>query len=196
MPQTASMTRVTEGEDIMGWNDFYRRRDIIDAVLREARRDPHGPLPFAEIDGAKEAFGSEEQLLLALQYKWTQALSGQLRAKAAGPEDSYDVPGGDDDAHVDAVSNAWLATVRANPALRAVLDGNVDRYARLREAYEGELCMLAITTGLADPTEPREEIVQVGSTYLTLLRSRDRKIPAGRRANPFAGLLRKLAPAS
>ncbi|PXY27227.1 hypothetical protein [Prauserella muralis] len=177
----------------MSWNDFYQRRDIIDAVLREARRDPRGPLPFARIPGAARAFGSEENLLLALQYKWAQVLSGRLRAQAAGPEDAADVPGWGERDHVDAVSRAWLSATREHPTLRAVLDAHADEYPRLRAAHEAELRMLAVTAGLAEPHEPREEAVKVGRAFVSLLRGRDATASPRRRSNPVGQLLRKLA---
>ncbi|MFF5992521.1 hypothetical protein [Prauserella flavalba] len=177
----------------MSWNDFYRRRDIIDAVLKQAARNPRAGLPFAEISGAREAFGSEEKLLLALQYKWTQVLTGTLRAEVAGPEDAYDVPGGEPD-HVDAVSRAWRTAARENATLRAVLDASVDRYPALRRAYEAELRMLAVTAALAEPHEPRDEVTRVGEAFVSLLRARAGHLTAGRRANPVGQLLRRLAP--
>lgn len=186
------MTRLTEGDQAMSWNDFYRRRDVMDAVLKQARRDPQAPLPFAEINGAKQAFDSEEELLLALHYRWMQALSGHLRAAVAGPEDTADVPGGWERDHVEAVSKAWRAAVREHPTLHAVLDANVERYPALRRAHEGELRMLALTAGLADPGEPRDEVTRIGGTLVALLRSKG--AGQGRSSNPLGQWLRRLAP--
>src|SRR5436305_14407401 len=94
----------------MTWNDYYRRRDIIDSVLQA------GALRFTEIPGAQDAFGSEENLLLALQYKWTLRLSGYLRTEVISDTD-----------HVDAVTRAWHKAARENRSLRAVLNANADR---------------------------------------------------------------------
>ncbi|WP_106178565.1 hypothetical protein [Prauserella shujinwangii] len=177
----------------MSWNDFYRRRDVMEAVLRQARRAPDAELPFAGIEGAEEVFGTEEQLLQALQHKWTQVLGGYLRAHVAGPEDADEVPGGGESDHVDAVSRAWHEAARDHATLRAVLDAHLPRYPALRPMHDAELRMLAITAGLAEPYEPRDEVAKVGAAFVALLRN---QAPApARRANPVGQLLRKLAPA-
>ncbi|MEU6642221.1 hypothetical protein ABZ863_06685 [Saccharomonospora sp. NPDC046836] len=177
----------------MSWNDFYRRRDIIEDVLRRARQEPDTPLPFADVDGAAETFGSEEHLLLALQYKWTQVLSGRLRAEVAGPEDADGVPGRGERDHVDAVSRAWRTAAYDNATLRSVLDANIERCPALREAYEAELRMLAVTAALAEPHEPREDVTRIGSAFVSLLRARTAR-PSARKANPVGRLLHRLAP--
>lgn len=180
----------------MSWNDYYRRRDVIDTALRQARHDPQAALRFAEIEGAEELFGSEENLLLAMHYRWLQALTGRLRAEVAGPEDAAGVPGGGEDDHLEAVSRAWRATVRDNATLRAVLDAHIDRHPALRRAHEAELRVLATTAGLAEPGEPQDEVTAVGNAFLSLLRARSAHLTAPRRTNPVGQLLRKLAPAS
>ncbi|SFB35715.1 hypothetical protein SAMN05216266_1093 [Amycolatopsis marina] len=174
----------------MSWNDFYRRRDVIDTVLTLARRAPEGELPFAEVPGAEQAFGSRENLLLALHYKWTQVLSGYLRAELAGPED---VPDSDRD-RVDAVTRAWHRAVREHGTLRRLLDANLDRYPALHPLDEAEKRMLAISTGLADPHEPADEVRKIGAAFVALLHHSPRSAPA-RRRNPVGHLLRMLAPA-
>ncbi|WP_158887857.1 hypothetical protein [Amycolatopsis anabasis] len=177
----------------MSWNDFYRRRDVMDAVLRQAARNPGGELPFADVPGAAQAFACEEDLLLALHYRWTQLLSGYLRAEVAGPEDAEGVPGDNED-HVDAVTRACHAAAADHDTLRAVLDANLDRYASLRSMREAEQRMLAITAGLAEPHEPVEEITKVGAAFDALLRNGPAR-PA-RRRSPVGSLLRMLAPSA
>src|SRR3954466_14238794 len=59
MPQTRGMTRATEGEPTMSWTDFYRRQEILEAVVRLAGRNPASPLALAEVPGAEEHFGTE-----------------------------------------------------------------------------------------------------------------------------------------
>jgi hypothetical protein len=167
----------------MGWSDFYRRRDIADAVLRQAARDPRAPLPFKGIPGAIEAFGSEEQLLLALHYRWSQLLGGHLRTEF---EDTTE--------QVDAVTRAWHTAVREHRTLRAVLDANVDRCAALRQVHEAEQRMLAVAAGLAEPGEPVAEITKVGAAFTALLRHGS-TLEAPRR-NPIGQLLRILAPSA
>jgi hypothetical protein len=178
------MTQVTEGEPTMSWTDFYRRQEILDATVRLAARNPGAPLPLDEVPGAEEHFGTEENVLQALQYKWTQVLTGRLRAEVTDPDDADGL--GD---HVDAVTRAWRAVVAEHETLRAVLDGGYERHASLRRMHEGELRMLAVTAGLADPREPGEEIVKVGHALEALLRT-SREEPARRR--PVMGHLRRL----
>ena len=168
----------------MSWTDFYRRQEILEATVRLAARNPGAPLPLDEVPGAEEHFGTEENVLTALQYKWTQVLSGRLRAEVTDPDDADGF--GD---HVDAVTRAWRATVEEHEALRAVLDGAFERNATLRRMHEGELRMLAVTAGLADAREPGEEIVKVGHALEALLRT-SRDEPARRR--PVMGHLRRL----
>ncbi|GAA1203307.1 hypothetical protein [Prauserella alba] len=177
----------------MSWNDYYRRRDILDTVVRRARRDPAAPLSLQEIPGAADEFASEEELLLALHYRWQQALSGRLRAEVGGPEDSADLPGGRDADHVEAVSRAWRKTCSDHAALRALLDAHLDEHPALRRAHEAQLRMLAVTAGLAEPGEPADEVTQVGNTLVGLMRTRASDLGAPPR-NPVGQFLRKLAP--
>lgn len=165
----------------MSWNDFYRRRDILDAVLTAAARDPQGPLPFEEIPGAEEAFGTRENVMLALHYRWTQLLSGHLRAHVDGKDD-----------HVDAVKRAWTAAVRRNRALYEVVAAHRDEYPALKTAHRAEQAMLAVAGGLAEPDEPVEEVAKIGAAFEALLSEG----PGLRPARPFNRLLRMLAPSA
>jgi hypothetical protein len=176
----------------MSWTDFYRRREILEAAIRHAGRAPGEPLTLEEIPGAADAFGSEENLLLAMQYKWSQLLGGHLRAELADPADAAaDTVDSD---QVDAVSRAWRRAQSENEALRAVLDGAQERHPVIARQHEGELRMLAITAGLAEPGEPVEEITKVGRTLDALVRAGDAR-PA-RRRSPMGHLMRLLAPSA
>jgi hypothetical protein len=178
----------------MSWNDFYRRRDIIDTVLRMARRDPERELPFAEVPAAVQTFGSQENLLLALHYKWTQLLNGHLRAELAGPDDADVAGSGSETDRVDAVTRAWHRAGREYATLRALLDANVGRYPALRSLDDAEKRTLAISAGLADPHEPAAEVLKIGTAFVALLSNSHTRVPA-RRRNPVGHLLRMLAPA-
>lgn len=183
-----------ERGSVMGWNDFYARRDVMDTVLELAKRDPAGPLPYGEIERAEELFGTPERLLLALYYRWTQLLGGYLRAEVAGPEDSYDAPPPEESDHADRVAAAWGTAVTEHPTLRAVLDANIDRYPEtLVPALESEQRMLAITAGLAEPHEPVEEVTRVGAGFMALLRQG--RSEERRRTGSVGQLLRLLSPA-
>lgn len=178
----------------MSWKDYYLRRDVMDAVLRQARGNPDGPLPFTEIEHAAHLFGSEEHLLLALYYRWTQLLSGYLRAEIAGPEDGDMAPRDDAD-YTDHVAVAWRTAAAEHPTLRAVLDANIDRFPeKLIPALEREQRMLAVTAGLAEPHEPVDEVTKIGAAFMALARHRGAR-PA-RRANPVGQLLSLLAPSA
>ncbi|GAA4418214.1 hypothetical protein ACFQV2_09280 [Actinokineospora soli] len=154
----------------MSWADFYRRRDALDAVLELARHNPEGPLPFP-VQAAAE-FADQGEALLALHYRWTVRLTGRVGMAQAEAERD---PGIDP---VDAVAQAWRATAAEFPVLRRVLDSNADNFGGvLRQAVESEQRMLALAAGLADITEPADEITRVGAAYLALVRtapSRDR----------------------
>ncbi|WP_103350569.1 hypothetical protein [Amycolatopsis sp. CA-128772] len=166
----------------MSWTDFYRRQEILGATVRLAARNPGEPLPLEEVPGAEEHFGTEENVLTALQYQWTRTLSGRLRSEVVDPDDADGL--GD---HVDAVTRAWRAAVDEHADLRAVLDGAYGRHASLRRMHEGELRMLAVTAGLADPREPAGEIVKVGYALEALLRANREE-----RRRPVLGHLRRL----
>ncbi|MFD9740229.1 hypothetical protein [Umezawaea sp. NPDC059074] len=132
----------------MGWTDFYRRRDALDAVLR---RDPAAPLEFD-----RAAFANADELLLALHHRWLQQLTGRLGVALA-----------DSDDRVDAVRTTWRALAAEQPALRAVLDAHLAD----PEAQEREERLLALTSGLADLSEPAREVARIGAAFLALIRS-------------------------
>jgi hypothetical protein len=167
----------------MGWNDFYRRRDALDAVLDHARRDPAGALPFHEVPEVAQVFASEEALLLALHYKWIMALTGRVGVALAEAERNPEID------RVDAVSSAWRATATELPELRRLLDEAAEVDA-MRTALEGEQRLLALAAGLAEPGDTTPEITRVGGTYLALLRAAPER-PA-RRRGPVEQLLRRL----
>ncbi|MGQ0842030.1 hypothetical protein [Actinokineospora sp.] len=170
----------------MSWNDFYRRRDALDAVLRAARHNTEGPLPFVEVPGVAEVFARPADLLLALHYQWTMKLTGRVGLAQADAErdPSIDL--------VDAVSRAWRTTAAEFPVLRRLLDANADNYAgALRPAVAAEQRMLALAAGLAEPYESRIEITRVGAAFLTLLRSTPPR-QASRRRSPVEQLFRRL----
>jgi len=145
----------------MSWSDFYRRRDALDAVLRAAAGDPAAPLTFD-----RDLFATEDELLLALHYRWMQQLTGRL---GAALEDS-------DDDRVETVARTWRALAAEQPVLRAVLDAHLTS----AEAIGREQRMLALTAGLAELSEPSAEIARVGAAFANLVRTRP-TVVAGRR---------------
>ncbi|AHH95306.1 hypothetical protein GCM10010174_58190 [Kutzneria viridogrisea] len=147
----------------MSWNDFYRRRDVIDATLRQARRNPDGAVAFEEIPHAAEVFTGTEELLAALHYKWTQLLTGHIGLALSAAEQS---PNAD---RVEAVASAWRRAANENQALRRVLEANAG--PALDAANAREQRMLALSAGLAELTEPAEEIERIGAAFLALVHS-------------------------
>jgi hypothetical protein len=132
----------------MGWNDFYRRRDALDAVLR---RDPAGPLEFD-----RAVFETADELLLALHHRWLQQLTGRLGVALTDTDD-----------RVETVLRTWRVLAAEQPALRAVLDTHLAD----GEAVEREERLLALTSGLADLSEPAAEVSRIGAAFLALIRS-------------------------
>lgn len=151
----------------MSWGDYYRRRDAIDLVLTRARHHRAAGRPFDELDTVPDAFADREELALALQYKWSQLLTGRVAVALADAGQAADVD------HVDAVATAWRTTARTNPELRALLDGYVaDAGPTFLETQRYEQRMVALAAGLADGTEPTDETTRIGAAFLGLVRGR------------------------
>lgn len=173
----------------MGWDCFYRRRDAINAVLDSATKQPETGLPFSELPEVTEVFDSHEDLALALQYKWSQRLSGQINLALSDAEQR-------DIDHVDAVSAAWRATAAVNPVLRRLLDRYTDEGGpRFQAALRAEQCMLALAAGLADPNESSTEISRIGGAFLRLIRHAPQQAVRHHRS-PVEQLLRRLVATS
>jgi hypothetical protein len=146
----------------MSWADFYRRRDALDAVLHAAAGNPAAPLTFD-----RELFATEEDLLLALHYRWMQQLTGRL---GAALEDS-------DDDRVGTVTRTWRELAAEQPVLRAVLDTHLTS----PEAVEREQRLLALTAGLAELSEPNPDIARIGAAFTTLIRTTPTTVPGRHR---------------
>jgi hypothetical protein len=174
----------------MSWEDFYRRRDALDAAVRLAGRDPEGQLPFTQIPNATEVFSGPAELLLALHYRWTMKLTGRLGMAVADAERDPSID------RVDAVMAAWRETAGEFPVLRRLLDAHADDHdGALRPAMAGEHRMLALAAGLADVGEDAEEVTRIGQALLALIRTSPEPEPVPRqqrRRNPFEQFLRKI----
>jgi hypothetical protein len=136
----------TRGDKTMSWNDFYRRRDALDAVLRSA-----GPL---QVDTT--VFADADELLLALHYRWMQQLTGRLGVALTETTD-----------RVAAVQQTWRTLAQEQPKLRELLDTHLTD----ADAVEREERLLALTSGLAELSEPSAEIARVGVAFLSLIRA-------------------------
>ncbi|MFC4858402.1 hypothetical protein [Actinophytocola glycyrrhizae] len=162
------MTTITQGAT-MGWQDFYARRDALNAAVEQ------GELRRSAV------FGDERELLLALQYRWTQRLTARLELAELSDGDP-----------VDAVGAAWRRTAEDNPNLRALLDAHADDEA-LRPLIEAEHRTLARAAGLAEAGDSPAEETSIGAAFVALQRSTPTSTP---RRNPVERLLRRLAPSA
>jgi hypothetical protein len=149
MPKTGGTT--------MSWNDYYRRRDVIDAVLATTGTIEDA---FTQVPDAAAVFADTDELLLALDHKWTRALTAHIGLALSDTERD----------RVDAVSAAWRRAVADNPTLRRLLDENSNGV--LADAAAREHRMLALAAGLAEFTEPNEVLERVGGAFAALLRGR------------------------
>lgn len=168
----------------MSWGDYYQRRDAIDRVLAHVGHDAHLP------DVVPDMFDGREELALALQYRWSQALNGRI---AVALVDTEHQPDSD---HLESVASAWRATARLHPELRALLDDYApEAGATFREAQRAEQRMLALAAGLADAHEPRDEITRIGAAFLALIRE-TREGPTSTRTCVVDQLFRRLVASS
>ena len=141
----------------MSWNDYYRRRDVIDAVLATTGTIEDA---FTQVPDVAAVFADTDELLLALDHKWTRALTAHIGLALSDTERD----------RVDAVSAAWRRAVADNPTLRRLLDENSNGV--LADAAAREYRMLALAAGLAEFTEPNEVLERVGGAFAALLRGR------------------------
>lgn len=151
----------------MGWHEFYRRRDALDAVVEQ------GELRTSDV------FPDRGELLLALQERWRRRLSARVELVELSTEDP-----------VDAVGDAWRATAEENAQLRALLDTHADDPV-LRPHVEEEHRMLARAAGLTEAGDSAAEQASIGAAFVALQRSAPE-----RRRNPVERLLRRLVPSA
>jgi hypothetical protein len=104
----------------MSWDDHNRRRAAIKAVLAYAEKQPAGGLPYEHLAEAAANFSSRRELLLALQYDWSQALwarievlslDGNKRRRRVKLIDAGEL-----------ARAAWSACATQHPVLRRLLD--------------------------------------------------------------------------
>ena len=168
MSKTDGMTAITQGAT-MGWQDFYARRDALNAAVEQ------GELRTST------AFPDTSELLLALHHRWTQRLTARVELAEL-----------DHDDHVDAVGTAWRRTATDNPGLRALLDVHAEDPA-LRPLADAEHRMLARAAGLTEPGDSPAEEASIGAAFVALQRTAPDPSP---RRNPVERLLRRLVPSA
>ncbi|MDQ3787071.1 MAG: hypothetical protein M3422_07495 [Actinomycetota bacterium] len=168
MSKTDGMTTITQGAT-MGWQDFYARRDALNAAIEA------GELRTSD------AFPDERELLLALHHRWTQRLTARVELAELADEDP-----------VDAVGAAWRRTAEDNPELRALLDKHADNLA-LRPLIDAEHRALARAASLTEPGDSPAEEASIGAAFVALQRTTPNNTP---RRNPVERLLRRLVPSA
>jgi hypothetical protein len=169
----------------MSWTDFYQRRDAINLVLDQARRNPGVGLPFDELPTVRAQFGSEEELALALQYKWSQLLLGRVGVAFVEAEHDKDAD------NLETVATALRRAAAEAPVLRDLLESYAEKAGHaFLAALAAEQRMVAYAAGLAEPGESAEQTARVGAAFLALIRGGSTR-PA-RRRNPIEQLLRRL----
>jgi hypothetical protein len=95
----------------MTWKNYHSRGDVLRTVIATANDRCDGVLP-TDVEGARDVFADDIDLLGALQLRWHTRLAGRIeQAMAAQP---LDLEG--------AVVTAWSATRDELPGVRLVLD--------------------------------------------------------------------------
>jgi hypothetical protein len=102
----------------MSWDDHNRRRAAIKSVLAYAATNPTSGLPYEYVPEAKANFRDRRELLLALQYEWSQALWGRIELHSLDPRgraltDASEV-----------ARLAWSDCAAKYPVLRRLLDAH------------------------------------------------------------------------
>lgn len=124
----------------MTWDAYHRRHQVLRDVAATADRRRDGALPWEELDVARSAFDSRNDLLLALQMRWSTRLRGHVQRELdTHPEDLFA-----------AASRAWRNAAADLPGIRAILDAQENNPA-LAPARDKELTFLADAAGLTAP---------------------------------------------
>ncbi|MFD1810943.1 hypothetical protein [Rhodococcus gannanensis] len=110
----------------MSWSEFRARRQVLEDVLSRAETDPMVVRRLADVPGARRHFSSPDEILLALQHRWSEHLAALLDQAV---EDGT------------APRDAWLHLAAEQPALRAALDAGAEVSAALRRQQAGEQAM-------------------------------------------------------
>lgn len=122
----------------MTWDAYHRRAAVAQAAaeLAETRRD--GVLPWSELSGATDAFGTPERLVGALQMRWHTRLAGAIERELANEPGELER----------SVVHAWRRCEAEMPGLRAVLDAHADT-PTMSVAARKEWLLLASASGAA-----------------------------------------------
>jgi hypothetical protein len=129
-------------EQAMTWYAHQRagraRSSVLQDVLAFAETRQDGHLPWSEVAGTQDAFGTPADLLGALQMRWHTRLSGAIERELT--EQPWDLP--------QAVVHAWRTLRAEMPGARAILDAHADEEP-MQRARRKEWVLLATASGLA-----------------------------------------------
>lgn len=125
----------------MTWDAYNRRTPILREVLSltERRRDITLDEVFEAVPDAKHVFADAADLLLDVQMRWFQRLSGQMELQLT--EGSHDPE--------ETALDAWKAAAAAMPGGRALLDTNL-RHPEMAKALAHEARFVAVAAGVPD----------------------------------------------
>jgi hypothetical protein len=124
----------------MTWNAYNRRKEVLREILAIAdqrRNDITLTELLDTVDGGREAYANETELLFDIQMNWFQRLSGQLDRQLS---ESVDTP------EIMAIS-AWVNAASDMPGARTLLDAEINNPA-LGKAFAKELTLLAASAGV------------------------------------------------
>lgn len=124
----------------MTWDAYNRRKTALREVLAivDRRRDLTTTDLLDRVDPRREAFESEDLLLLETQLAWFQRLSGAL--DRAGGHGLAETPEG-------TAIEAWVETAAQMPGARALLDANLEAPI-LTKGLTNERIMMAAVSGV------------------------------------------------
>jgi len=124
----------------MTWDAYNRRKEALREMLAIAdrrRKDITLTELLDTVDGAREVFADETELLFDIQMTWFQRLSGQMDRLVT---ESADTP------EIMAIT-AWVNAAGEMPGARALLDAHATNPA-LSKANAKELTFLAASAGV------------------------------------------------
>ena len=123
----------------MTWNAYNRRKEVLREILAIAdqRRDISITDLLDTVDGGREAYANETELLFDVQMTWFQRLSGQLDRQLVEGVDTPEIM----------AITAWVNAAGAMPGARALLDAELSNPA-LEKAFAKELTLLAASAGV------------------------------------------------
>ena len=134
----------------MNWSSHHRRGEVLRTVIEAADRRRDGRLPM-DVEGVRDAFDDEFDLLTTLQLRWHTRLAGNLEHELA--EQPLDLRA--------AAIAAWHRTADDLRGVRLILDRCTDEptdprlEAAMRKATAKEHLLLAVMAGVGSYADPQ-----------------------------------------